>query len=187
MSSLFGPEGYKPADTPSNATGAGMLNLSGPGNSALQIEIDDQARRSQSGANWFFWIAGLSLVNSVVVLMNGRWSFLAGLGITQFIDGLAIALSPKLGNVATILALVMDLAAAGVIVLFGLMARQRHTWAFILGLSLYAVDGLLFLIVQDWLALAFHAYASYCIFRGLSANRRLTQLLMEAGSPPARP
>jgi hypothetical protein len=181
MSSLFGPEGYKPADAPANASSTGTLNPGGPGNSALQIEIDEQARRSQLGANWFFWIAGLSLVNSVVVLMNGRWSFLAGLGITQFIDGLAVALSPKLGNAATVLALLLDLVTVGVIVLFGLMARQRHTWAFVLGLILYAADGLLFLIVQDWLGLAFHAYASYRIFRGLTANKRLKELQLEAG------
>lgn len=181
MSSLFGPEGYKPADTSSNASGGGMLNRSGPGNSALQVEIDEQERRSQSGANWFFWIAGLSLVNSVVVLMNGRWSFLAGLGITQFIDGLAVALSAKLGNAATVLALILDLATAGVIVLFGLMARQRHTWAFVFGLILYVADGLLFLIVQDWLGLAFHGYAAYCIVRGLTANKRLKELQLQAG------
>lgn len=181
MSSLFGPEGYKPADTAANAAGAGMLNRSGPDNSALQIEIDEQERRSQSGANWFFWIAVLSLVNSVVVLMNGRWSFLAGLGITQFIDGLAVGLSPKLGNVAVVLAVFLDVVTAGVIVLFGLMARQRHTWAFVFGLILYVADGLLFLIIQDWLGLAFHAYASYCIVRGLTANKRLKELQLEAG------
>jgi hypothetical protein len=128
------------------------------------LEIEEQAKRSQSGANWFFWIAGLSLVNSVVVLMHGRWSFLAGLGITQFIDGLAVALSPKLGNAATVLALLLDMVTAGVIILFGVMARQKHTWAFVLGLILYAADGLLFLMVQDWLGLAFHAYASYSFF-----------------------
>lgn len=181
MSSLFGPEGYKPADTPANAPSGGLLNLSGPGNSALQIEIDEQSRRSQSGANWFFWIAGLSLINSVVVLMNGRWSFLAGLGITQFIDGLSVALSPRLGGIATVIALLLDLTTAGVIVLFGVMARQRHTWAFAFGLFLYAADGILFLIVQDWFSLAFHGYAAYCIFRGLTANKQLTELQRQAG------
>ena len=180
MSSLFGPEGYKPSSEPENPSGGPGLNLSGSRNSTLQIEIDEQARRSQSGANWFFWIAGLSLINSVVVLMNGRWSFLAGLGITQFIDGLSVALSLRLGGIATVIALLLDLTTAGVLVLFGVMARQRHTWAFAFGLFLYAADGILFLIVQDWLALAFHGYASYCIFRGLTANKQLTELQRQA-------
>ncbi|MGI8656220.1 MAG: hypothetical protein ACR2LC_13505 [Pyrinomonadaceae bacterium] len=55
-------------------------------------------RQALSGANWFFWIAALSMINSVVLLMNGQWNFLAGLGITQLIDGIAIALAKDAGN-----------------------------------------------------------------------------------------
>lgn len=187
MNTLFGPESHGPSAQAPKAASPDATNPASILNSSLQVEMSEQARRSQLGANWFFWIAGLSLINSVAALMNGRWSFLAGLGVTQFIDGLAVALSPKLGSVATIIALVMDLTAAGVIVLFGVMARQKHTWAFVLGLVLYVLDGLLFLIVQDWFALAFHAYASYCIFRGLTANKRLTELQLEAGSIAPKP
>ena len=165
------------ADASAATYGPTTLNLSGSASAAVQhTEIDELTRRSQSGGNWFFWIAGLSLFNSVIVLMNGRWSFLAGLGVTQFIDGIARALSPNLGSAALALALLLDLAAAGVIVLFGVMARRRHAWAFLLGMILYAVDGLLFVVVQDWLSLAFHAYALYCIYRGFSANNRLNEL-----------
>jgi len=107
------------------------------------------------------------------------------LGITQFIDGMAKALSPKLGVAAVVFALLMDLAAAGVIILFGLMARQKHNWAFVLGMILYGLDGLLFLLVGDWLSLAFHGYALYCIFRGLSANRQLIELQPNVSALPA--
>jgi hypothetical protein len=44
---------------------------------------------------------------------------------------------------------------------------------------LYALDGLLFLLVQDWLSLAFHAFALFCIFGGHSALKRLRQLQPE--------
>ena len=164
---------------------ASTLNISGSGSSVLQYEIAEQTAKSYSGANWFFWIAGLSLVNSVIVLMNGQWSFLAGLGVTQIIDGMAQALLPRLGTTATVLALVMDLAAAGVVVTFGLMARQGHGWAFILGMILYALDGLIFLLVGALLSLAFHAYALYCIYRGYAANNRLRQIREELQGQPA--
>jgi hypothetical protein len=168
-----------PPQQPDNtqAASAAPPTLTFGGNATVaSAEAATCIARSHSGANWFFWIAGLSLVNSIIVLAGGRWSFLAGLGVTQIIDALAGALSGKLGAGATAFALFLDLCAAGVIVLFGLLARQRHTWAFVLGMILYALDGLLFLIVQDWLSLAFHAYALYCISRGLMANRRLLEL-----------
>jgi len=167
-----------PPHSPENPQGpaAPQPSLTFGGNADIGSEAAICVARSQSGANWFFWIAGLSLVNSIILMVGGRWSFLAGLGVTQIIDALAGALSDKLGAGATAFALFLDLCAAGVIVLFGILARQRHTWAFILGMILYGLDGLLFLLVQDWLSLAFHAYALYCISRGLMANRRLSEL-----------
>ena len=29
-------------------------------------------RRFKSGANWFFWIAGLSIINSIILLAGGK-------------------------------------------------------------------------------------------------------------------
>jgi hypothetical protein len=174
-------EGQKPVDASASGVPT-ILNLSSssvPGQAqpgALQAEITDQFRRMQVGANWFFWIAGLSIFNSVIGLFNGSWGFLAGLGVTQFIDAFAKALSGKLGGVAIAIALLLDLITAAVVASFGVMARRGHSWAFVLGLILYAVDGLLFLVVQDWLSIAFHAYASYCIYRGLVAAKRLSEL-----------
>jgi hypothetical protein len=47
------------------------------------------AQRHKSGANWFYWIAGLSLATSLIALGGGSWGFLISLGTTQVIDGLA--------------------------------------------------------------------------------------------------
>ncbi len=137
-------------------------------------------RQALSGANWFFWIAALSLINSVVLLANGRWSFLAGLGITQIIDGIAMGIADEAGGTATIIAFVLDLMVAGVFVVIGLFARKHHTWAFILGMCLYALDAVIFLLAQVWFGLAFHAFVLYSLFRGLSANNRYKQLMAEA-------
>ena len=42
----------------------------------------------RSGANWFYWIAGLSVVNSLIFAFGGKVSFIAGLGLTQIVDGI---------------------------------------------------------------------------------------------------
>lgn len=149
--------------------------------SFLAAERPALEMRIRSGANWFFWIAGLSLINSVILLVNGKWSFLAGLGITQLIDGLATQTADTLGSAGTVVAIALDAAVFGAFVVFGIQSRKRQNWAFIVGMILYALDGLLFLMVQEWFGMAFHIFAVYCIFKGLSANNRLSELERVAG------
>src|SRR5919206_1149276 len=132
-----------------------------------------------SGANWFFWIAGLSLVNSVIAHASGRWSFLVGLGMTQVVDGIAIGLSEQLGGAATAVALVLDLVVAGIFVGIGLFARKGLLWAFVLGLFIYALDGLIFVFVQEWLSIAFHAFVIFRLYQGFAACKKLRALEAE--------
>lgn len=151
---------------------------------AEKLKLVNQHR---GGANWFFWIAGLSLVNSIVILVGGGWSFVVGLGITQVFDAVAAAAVEEgmAGASGTVLGIVflLDLAVAGVFVLFGVLARKGYVWAFVVGMVLYGLDGLLFLLVQDWLSIAFHAFALVGLFGGLSAWKKLQA--MEPAKDPA--
>ena len=57
------------------------------GDAALQLQKNLALERQiTNGANWFFWIAGLSLINSVLHLAGVSISFLIGLGLTELID-----------------------------------------------------------------------------------------------------
>src|SRR2546428_11801124 len=49
-------------------------------------EMAKHAQLVRSGANWFIWIAGLSLVNSVLFVAGSDWAFFLGLGATPFSD-----------------------------------------------------------------------------------------------------
>ena len=122
-----------------------------------------------NGAKWFYWIAGLSMVNSLVVVFGGNFHFVVGLGITSVVDELA----KRAGSAGTVLDLVINGFVAGVFVLFGMFALKRQKWAFYTGMALYLLDGLLLLIGQDILGVAFHAYALFCIYRGLAAVNEL--------------
>lgn len=75
-----------------------------------------------------------------------------------------------------VIAFAINLAAAGFFVLMGLVARRGHIWAFIVGMVLYAVDGLIFLLVGDWWSIAFHLFALWGLFRGIQATRQLRDL-----------
>ena len=45
--------------------------------------------RLKKGAGWFFWIAGLSILNSIIGLTGGGVNFILGLGLSQIIDAIA--------------------------------------------------------------------------------------------------
>lgn len=126
--------------------------------------------RVRGGASWFYWIAAFSLVNSVVAFTGSAWRFLLGLGVTQLIDGLGEAMSSSAGRVV---ALALNLIVAGMFVFFGVFARKAYLWAFVVGMALFALDGAIFLLAQDWLGVGFHAFALFCIFRGLAGARQL--------------
>jgi hypothetical protein len=118
--------------------------LSGP----IQINQMQETMKAESqlkgAANWFFWLAGLSLVNSAILLLGGGFNFVIGLGITQVIDGIAVALAKNYGSTIQVLAFAVNAGIAGLFVLFGVLGRKKQLWPFIVGMVLYALDGLIF-------------------------------------------
>jgi hypothetical protein len=135
------------------------------------------------GANWFYWIAGLSVVNSIILMVGQEMSFIVGLGATQLIDGVVLGMLEETNMPEWIkyVALVMDVLVATIYVMFGYLANKGYKAGFIAGMILYALDGLIFLLVMDVMSMAFHGFAMFCIFGGLKALGQLRQL------PPAVP
>ena len=116
----------------------------------------------KSGANWFYWIAGLSLINTISALSGSNWRFLLGLGATEIVNSVAA----NLGGAGKIAAVIVDAFIAGSFVFFGVFSNKFQKWAFLVGMVLFGLDGLLELLFQSWLSAAFHGYAIYCIYRG---------------------
>jgi hypothetical protein len=136
----------------------------------------------KSGASWFLTVAILSIVNSVLSMSGAGIRFIFGLGIAQFVDVLA----HQAGQTGFALDLVINGLVAGVFVLFWNFARKGEKWAFMVGMALYAVDALVMLSFKDILAVAFHGYALYRMYNGMSGVpvlQRLTAAMMPAGAP----
>ncbi len=89
-----------PEDNPENLSEALPANAeAGPTETG---PVEDRSTASEmlalhmqgrKGANWFYWVAGLSLVNSAVILGGGSIFFVIGLGVTLMADSLAAAIS----------------------------------------------------------------------------------------------
>jgi len=143
----------------------------------------------KSGANWLYWIAGLSVLNSLAALFQYESSFFFfGLGITQLFDAIAVAMAEGLTDgtamIIKVAALVLSLLVALVFALFGWLAKRKHGWAFAAGMALYVLDGLVLLWAEDWLSIGFHAFALFGIFRGYSALRKIREAEALAGTTP---
>jgi hypothetical protein len=111
-------------------------------------EVDAGIRR---GANWFYWIAILSVVNSVIGLGGSNARFIVGLGMT---DMAGAARS------------IVSAIAVGGVVSLGYFANKRQKWAFIAGMALYAADAAILISLQQWLSAAFHAFVLYLLWEG---------------------
>lgn len=139
---------------------------------AEKIKLENQLK---SGAHWFYWIAGLSLINSIIYLSGSHWTFVIGLGVTQFIDAIFVEVAQNAGLIGKIIAFIFDLIAASIFVVFGIFAGKKYNWSFIIGMVLYAFDGLLFIIAKDFLSIGFHVLALYFIYNGFKANKRIKE------------
>jgi hypothetical protein len=143
-------------------------------------DLARQRKTFSSGANWFYWIAGLSVVNSLASFYQGGVSFVVGLGITQVIDAIAFAVAQEVSAGADAIrigALLVSMVFAGLFAGFGWLANRGLGWAFLVGMVLYALDGLLFLLVADWISIAFHVFALVCMGKGYQALRSLRRVV----------
>lgn len=155
-------------------------------------EIAEEENRLSAGVSWFYWIAALSVINTVIILMGSDRAFGLGLGITQFLDGFAYALEGGLKAIPLVFSFTITAAFA----LFGYLGNRKQMWAIVTGMVLYLLDGLLLLLIaaMGWglpiISLLIHAYALYSIFTGFQACKRIKELSANRNtltSPPMPP
>ena len=128
-----------------------------------------KVREMQLGANWFFWVSILAVINSFIVWYFGLWSQFFGLGTTQYVDAHMVAAGPETQRLA---GLAINLGIAGVFAAFGYLARKGSDVAFILGMFLYVFDSVVALGYRDFFGFGFHMFALFFMFKGLLASRR---------------
>lgn len=163
-----------PAPAPPEARSGGSIApsaQSAPGRSAAPIALLE--RRMASGADWFFWIAALSVANLVTPYLGFYFMF-GTLGMVEWISRLAWESSANGGAMA----MAARIAIAGVLCVFGIFGRKGQRWSFIAGMAIYALDGVLLALadsssISGWLNIAFHVFALLGIFAGLKACNQL--------------
>jgi hypothetical protein len=142
-----------------------------------RIKIENQIK---SGANWFYWIGGLSVLNSLIFIFGGGLSFVVGLGITQLVDVLASIISESAQTDAASLirtiGLVINIGIALGYVAFGILASRKQRGAIITGMIFYALDAVILFVFGDYISTLFHLLVLPGLYNGLKGCKQLADL-----------
>ena len=145
-----------------------------------QAAVAELTRRMKSGASNFYWIAALSVINSLILGFGGNSYFVVGLASTLLVDSIFVEVTGSMTDGAIIIKLIglaISIFIAAIFVLFGFFANKGKRWAFIVGMVLYGLDSLLMLAFQEWMGLIFHGFFLFGLFGGIRALGELQKLM----------
>jgi len=125
--------------------------------------------RMKFGASWFYWIAAVSLVSTLIAATGIVVPFVLALGFTRILD----VSGAEMGGAGRVGLAILSLIVIASVALAGWLSNQGRLWAFATGIVLYALDGVLLILAQRWIDVAFHGLALFFLFRGLQACRAL--------------
>ena len=137
------------------------------------------AERADSGANWFYWLAALSLGNSIWSFFSVGVQFVFGLGIAMLAD----ALATQAGSGWRLVALGFAMFLSAGFAILGIFAR-RSPPLFLAGIVVYGFDAVVLLVFQAWIHAAVHGYVLFRLIKGWLALGDLRALPAE-GEPVA--
>lgn len=150
-----------------------------PAFSPLESQIAVLMHQGKNGANWFYWIAGLSVANTLIMFVGGHIAIVFGLGTTYFGGAIAEAAAqnaPQNAGIVRAIGFGFTLVIAIIFCGFGWLANKRFQSMYFIGMGLYLLDGLLFLPLGMWISAASHAYAVYIMCGGFQAFQQLRAL-----------
>ena len=144
----------------------------------LEADVADPRNSIRRGGNWFYWVAGLSVVNSIIALSGGHVTFLAGLALSQIAD----AYAAHLGFVGPYFSIEIAVVIAVFLCGFGYLASHGSRAALITGMILYALDGVVFLLFSAYLPALFHGYVLFRMAQEWKARTRLERFQAESAA-----
>lgn len=173
MQPEIGTDAVNPYNNPTQVVGDGQAQLS--------VEMANVAvilkAKAARGASWFYWIAGLSLVNLFAIVGNTDFRFVFGLGISEGLAQWAkMQAAEGAGTGVIAIACAGSIAMTVFFALCGKFANRPSPAAFIVGAIVFVLDSLIFVMAKDWIAVAFHAYATYSLWQGFTAARQYKAL-----------
>lgn len=128
-------------------------------------------KQHREGANWFYWIAGLSVLSAVLMGIGSSIVSAISLGSIEFL----IALASQVPELSTV-AILAGVLIIGIFAGLGFLSNKEHLWAYITGIILFLLDTALLVWVMDFIGIAIHALALYYLIVGCIALKKLKSI-----------
>ena len=145
-----------------------------------------QKRSSSEGSGVFYYIAGVSLLNSVLIIF--KVGFYGSLAITTLVSSIGLAIAESInGGMATTfiinaIAFAVNAVIAGIVAGFGYLSGKGYGWAYVIGMIAYTVDALIMLWLGDWVEVLVHLYVLYLLWKGWAGLRKINAAAAKAES-----
>lgn len=142
-------------------------------NSSDQKLIEDKLKLENAmkgGLSWFYWIAGLSIINTIMAYTKSETFFVAGLSTTFFVK----AASSEFSSLNLFFNIINAILIVSFII-FGKYGKKNNLLIYI-GMGVYCLDSLFFLYAGEWVSIGFHVFALYGIYIGLKSKNQLSKL-----------
>jgi hypothetical protein len=135
-------------------------------------ERSSLTRTIKRRADYFFGIAALSVVNAIILLCTGTGiSYFTGFGATS-----ALLVFSTWENFLTVTIVPAAVFITALFILLGIYGRKFHSWAFVTGFFIYAIDSLFLILVEDWGSVILHCIIIFFIYQGLNATSQYNKL-----------
>lgn len=137
------------------------------------MDKDMLLSQRNNGISWFYWITGLSLINTCINVFDGGYSFIVWLWYTQFLDAIVILFRDDGNRIAMTLVFFASLLVSGFFALSAYLTEHGKKWWYLIAMILYIIDMFVYLYVGDYVGIGFHIFALVYIYRGYVAHRQL--------------
>ena len=132
------------------------------GNSEDQINMKLEQKK-KNAIDWFYWIAGISLLNTLLLMTKSSIYLLFGLGISNLIVATGMAFSQTSNSwVPQLISFILASLFSGFFILVGRKGMESRRWV-IVGLIIYALDLIPLILLDDVLSVGFHLFALLAI------------------------
>lgn len=162
----------------------GADNSQAGAQSATVSNADDPVKlkfitRIASGLSWFNWLAGLSMVNALLLCFKADLSMIFGLSLTDLLYGLTVHFQGgrDLGLPGYGVVLGGTAVLSMLFFILGRVAGSGRLWPLYVACVLYLLDGGVSFLCESWLALACHAWIMFRFVDAITAHYGLAKYL----------
>ena len=140
-----------------------------------EYAVDDAIKKMNGHLSWFFWIAGLSLINLIYAILDQDYFMVAGLGLDSVLAGYISTSEEQFNSIQ----LYLGFAFVAFFLVSGCWARTNNIFAVGIATAIYAVDTVIFATYYfDFVSLLFHLWATVSLIIGgvlMSKLNRVSQ------------